>query len=140
MITLSISGMTCASCTHHVQEALLAVAGVSSAMVSYDEANAVIETDTDIHEKTLLDAVATLGYKAKVVALGNNSRLTKDEDTEELHVAIIGSGSAAFACAIKAADDAHRRGGCHWRLLCQRWLCAVKDPDPGCATGRAAAS
>lgn len=104
MITLSISGMTCASCTHHVQEALLAVAGVSSAMVSYDEANAVIETDTDIHEKTLLDAVATLGYKAKVVALGNNSRLTKDEDTEELHVAIIGSGSAAFACAIKAAE------------------------------------
>ena len=103
MITLSISGMTCASCTHHVQEALLAVAGVSSAMVSYDEANAVIETSTDIHEKTLLDAVATLGYKAKVVALGNNSRLTKDEDTEELHVAIIGSGSAAFACAIKAA-------------------------------------
>jgi mercuric reductase len=73
-------------------------------MVSYDEANAVIETDTDIHEKTLLDAVATLGYKAKVVALGNNSRLTKDEDTEELHVAIIGSGSAAFACAIKAAE------------------------------------
>ena len=104
MITLSISGMTCASCTHHVQEALLAVAGVSSAMVSYDEANAVIETNTDIHEKTLLDAVATLGYKAKVVALGNNSRLTKDEDTEELHVAIIGSGSAAFACAIKAAE------------------------------------
>ncbi|SUA59843.1 Mercuric reductase [Oligella urethralis] len=104
MITLSISGMTCASCTHHVQEALLAVAGVSSAMVSYDEANAVIETDTDINEKTLLDAVATLGYKAKVVALGNNSRLTKDEDTEELHVAIIGSGSAAFACAIKAAE------------------------------------
>lgn len=104
MITLSISGMTCATCTQHVQESLLAVAGVSSAMVSYDEANAVIETDTDIHEKTLLDAVATLGYKAKVVALGNNSRLTKDEDTEELHVAIIGSGSAAFACAIKAAE------------------------------------
>ncbi|MGU5638310.1 mercury(II) reductase [Aeromonas veronii] len=104
MITLSLSGMTCASCTHHVQKALLAIAGVSSAMVSYDEANAVIETDTEIHEKTLLDAVEALGYTAKVVALANNSGLTRDENTEELHVAIIGSGSAAFACAIKAAE------------------------------------
>lgn len=104
MITLSISGMTCASCTHHVQEALVAIAGVTSARVSYDEANATIETDIEIHVKTLLDAVEALGYTAKVVALDNNSRLSKVENTEGLHVAIIGSGSAAFACAIKAAE------------------------------------
>ena len=104
MITLTISGMTCASCTHHVQEVLIAIAGVTSARVSYDEANAVIETDTEIHEKILIDAVEALGYTAKIVVPDNNTGLTKDENTEELRVAIIGSGSAAFACAIKAAE------------------------------------
>ncbi|MDT8371877.1 MAG: mercury(II) reductase [Gammaproteobacteria bacterium] len=102
MITLSISGMTCASCTHHVQKTLVGIEGVTGARVSYDEANAVIETE--IHEKILVDAVEALGYKAKVVIPDNNTRLTKDENMEEPHVAIIGSGSAAFACAIKAAE------------------------------------
>ena len=104
MITLTISGMTCASCTHHVQEALVAIAGVISARVSYDEANAVVATDAEIHEKTLLNAVEALGYTAKIVVPDNNTALTKDENIEELHVAIIGSGAAAFACAIKAAE------------------------------------
>lgn len=104
MITLSISGMTCASCTHPIQEALVTIAGVSNARVSYDEANAVIETDTEIHEKILFDAVEALGYTAKIIAPDNNTSLTKDENKEELHVAIIGSGSGAFACAIKAAE------------------------------------
>jgi len=104
MIILSISGMTCASCTYPIQEALVAIAGVSNANVSYNEANAIIETDTEIHEKTLCDAVEALGYTAKVVVPDNTTGLTKDKNAEELHVAIIGSGSGAFACAIKAAE------------------------------------
>ncbi|MGH1484751.1 MAG: mercury(II) reductase [Cellvibrionaceae bacterium] len=104
MITLSISGMTCASCTYPIQEALVAIAGVTNARVSYDDANAVIETSTEIHEKILFDAVEALGYTAKVVVPDNTTGLTKDENAEELQVAIIGSGSGAFACAIKAAE------------------------------------
>jgi len=104
MIALSISGMTCSSCTGHIQEALEAIEGVTSASVSYDKANAIIETNTQIHEKILFAAIEALGYTAKIILPENSIPLTKGENTEKLHVVVIGSGSAAFACAIKAAE------------------------------------
>lgn len=107
MITLSITGMTCASCAQHIQDALVAIGGVSSAKVDYGEANAAVETNTQVKEQILIDTIEALGYSVKVVATDccDNSGAAKDNSSEELHVVIIGSGSAAFACAIKAAEQ-----------------------------------
>ncbi len=116
MITLSITGMTCASCANHIQDALIAIRGVSNARVSYEQASATVaikketETNAEVKEQVLIDAIEALGYSAKVVAPDccNNTGVAKDKNTDELHVAIIGSGSAAFACAIKSAERGAR--------------------------------
>ena len=110
MITLSITGMNCASCAQHIQNALISIRGVSNAKVGYCEGMAVVEADTGANEQVLIDAIQTLGYGAKVVENngGNHSGSAKDSCSEELHVAIIGSGAAAFACAIKAAERGAR--------------------------------
>lgn len=110
MIKLSIAGMTCESCAKHVQEALTTIPGVMNASVAYNEAEAIVEASAEVSGQVLIDAVEALGYHANAVALDccDNSGSTKDENPEPLHVAIIGSGSAAFACAIKAAERGAR--------------------------------
>lgn len=113
MILLSIQGMTCPSCVAHVKEALEAIEGVSKAEVSYENASAAITTAGSIKVSDLIGAIETLGYTAQetdehpacsssdkeTAANGNN-----DCNSKPRHVAIIGSGSGAFACAIKAAE------------------------------------
>lgn len=110
MITLSITGMTCTSCAQHIQNALISTRGVSSAKVEYDTGCAVAEVDVETNEQILIDRILALGYGAKVVENngGDHSRSAKDNGSEERHVAIIGSGAAAFACAIKAAERGAR--------------------------------
>lgn len=99
-----ISGMTCESCAQHIEDALTIISGIRNATVSYTEASAVVEADPDVSEQTLINAIKALGYSAQPVALDccDNEEVT---DKKALHVAIIGTGSAAFACAIKAAEN-----------------------------------
>ena len=114
MITLSITGMTCASCENHIRDALISIKDVSSASVSYEQGSATVElnaeTKADVNQQIMIDAIETLGYSAKVVAPDSDDKtdMTKGENPEQLHVAIIGSGSAAFACAIKSAERGAR--------------------------------
>lgn len=110
MITLSITGMTCASCASHVHHALIAIEGVDNARVSYEQANAVVETNAEVKAQRLIEAIEVLGYSACVVTPDccDDPGNVKDANLRELHVAIIGSGSAAFACAIKAAERGAR--------------------------------
>lgn len=110
MIKLSISGMTCESCAQHVQEALTTIPGVKNATVAYNEAEAVVEASAEVNRQVLIDAVEALGYRAGVVAPNccDDAAATQDGNGNELNVAIIGTGSAAFACAIKAAEGGAR--------------------------------
>jgi len=95
-ITLSIKGMTCDGCAAHAKQALEKIPGVTTAEVSYEDAKATITTSSPVEDTVLIKAIADAGYTV----------INKDEST--LHVAIIGSGSAAFACAIKAAEGGAR--------------------------------
>ena len=96
-LTLSIKGMTCDGCAAHVKQALEAIEGVSAVRVSYPDAQAQLSADASLDSQIIMDGVTQAGYSASVIATG-----------ESLHVAIIGSGSAAFACAIKAAEGGAR--------------------------------
>ena len=96
MITLKIEGMSCGNCESHVKEALEAVSGVKNVKVSHAEANALIEASEQTSTPDLIAAVEALDYQATV------------DESQALHVAIIGSGSAAFACGIKAAEQGAR--------------------------------
>ncbi len=106
MILLSIQGMTCPSCVGHLKEALDAVAGVIKTDVSYEKSRAEITTNGAVNIEELIQASDALGYAATEL---KSSAICCDTDVQEdisgtQHVAIIGSGSGAFACAIKAAE------------------------------------
>jgi mercuric reductase len=122
-ITLQVSGMTCDHCARTIESALRAIPGVSSAEVSYPDSTARVHAWDGVTSAPLVDAIMKAGYGAK--ALDSAARQAKSEAAgsggtvlraikdffqpggggSALHVAIVGSGSAAFAAALRAADE-----------------------------------
>lgn len=89
-ITLKIEGWTCASCEKDIRRALLAVAGVKQADVSYTRGGAIVEIEGDrTKREDLVRAVAGAGnilssYRAIVVPNGTltaESSTPRDEDS-----------------------------------------------------------
>ena len=120
-ITLQSEGMTCDSCAVHARQALERVSGVRSASVSYPQRRAEIKVDAGVGLDPLVAAVAALGYRARLPdtpnkpagllnkALGGQDNETKRSgDDEALHIAVIGSGGAAMAAALKAVEQGAR--------------------------------
>ena len=109
MLKLEISGMTCNSCATRVEKALGNVAGVESVTVSYSDATANVVADKSVGVDALMAAVEQSGYQARLIGDdtarddGRDS-VKPDGDGERLKVAIIGTGGAAMACALKAAE------------------------------------
>ncbi|MCA1851329.1 MAG: mercury(II) reductase [Beggiatoa sp.] len=123
--TLQITGMTCDHCAKSIEDALMGMAGIVEAKVSYDEGTACIKTRATVDSAKLIDTVQGKGFgvevldrKGSTVAEGVSDRphiSVVDTPTPSvkprrrqrgaLRVAIIGSGGAAFACAIRAAEE-----------------------------------
>lgn len=108
MILLSLQGMTCTSCASHIKETLEAIDGVEHADVSYENAQAAIETTDSIGVADIIGAIVALGYTVdesteQAGSCSSDTTSTTGGNSAQ-HVAIIGSGSGAFACAIKAAE------------------------------------
>ena len=97
---LSITGMTCEHCARTIEAALNALPGVE-AHVSFADASARVVQDNEIPTNRLIQAVRAKGYGAEP-ALADISR-TGSGNGSSLRIAILGSGSAAMACAIRAA-------------------------------------
>jgi Cu+-exporting ATPase len=73
-ITLPILGMTCASCQHHVEEALRSTAGVESARVDLMANRAsVIYDPAIVQPQALVEAVRSAGYDAVLPRAGASS-------------------------------------------------------------------
>ncbi len=102
---LRITGMTCDHCARSIERALNALPGVA-ASVSYDEALARLEAAQPVAIETLLAAVAASGYGASP-AEGPSVPVSGNGGADP-HVAILGSGAAAFAAAIRAAAGGAR--------------------------------
>ncbi|VAX16668.1 hypothetical protein MNBD_NITROSPINAE03-811 [hydrothermal vent metagenome] len=60
--TLSIEGMTCGHCVAHTTEVLGKVDGVSSVNVDFVAKTAIVESETEIADDVLKDAVTSAGY------------------------------------------------------------------------------
>lgn len=123
MTLLKIAGMTCDSCAAHVKEALEKVPGVRSAVVSYPQGTAQLAFEPGTQLDTLTAAVAGLGYRATLAdappaekqaglrdkALGWFGGKDQSGGSENaLHIAVIGSGGAAMAAALKAVEQGAR--------------------------------
>ncbi len=98
---LKITGMTCNGCAAHVREALESVPGVNKAEVSYPGALARVVLERQVPMQSLTAAVARCGYGA--LPLGSDFAAPM-RDAQGLRVAIIGSGGAAFAAAIRLQE------------------------------------
>lgn len=114
LYTIRVTGMTCDHCAATVEKVLNQLPG-TSAKVSYDDALAEVSTAGSIDVKRLLDAVRAKGYGAELLDApkgGGQERTpsagratpSKQKADSGLHIAIIGSGSGAFAAAIRAVD------------------------------------
>jgi len=105
-IRLQISGMTCEHCASSAEAALNALPGVQ-ARVSFTQAQAAIKMDQQATLEQLLEAVQAKGYRASLLADQGQGVARSGGDGQQ-HIAIIGSGSAAFAAALKAVERGAR--------------------------------
>ncbi len=104
--TLHITGMTCDHCATAIEKALNALPGVS-AHVSYAEGIARVKASAANNTQQLLDTVQAKGYGVSL-AEDDTSTPVAAGSGDGLHVAIVGSGSGAFAAAIKAVEHGAR--------------------------------
>lgn len=127
MTHLKITGMTCDSCAAHVKEALEKVPGVQSALVSYPKGTAQLATEAGTSPDALTAAVVGLGYKATLADAPPTDNCTglldkvsgwmgaadeRSDGEHQLQIAVIGSGGAAMAAALKAVEQ-----GAHVTLI-----------------------
>ena len=101
-VNITITGMTCEHCAKSAQDALNALEGVT-ASVSYDEGLASVETQGVVDNSQLLKAIESKGYAASL--MNNDGSATTTGGGSGLHIAIVGTGSGAFAAAIKAVEQ-----------------------------------
>ncbi len=115
---LAITGMTCHACVRQVEQALLDVPGVGAAEVSYPGGTARVLADR-VDATALAAAVAAAGYEAlpsvhtaiepppagPALQPGRSRTGSEGRASESRpRIAVIGSGGAAMAAAIKAAE------------------------------------
>ncbi|WP_411961218.1 mercury(II) reductase (plasmid) [Pseudomonas mandelii] len=121
MTELQIVGMTCASCADHVRDALEKIPGVHQADVCYASGKAELKVDKGVSREQMQAAVEALGYRAAFEdatiqplpgvldkARGWLSSTGVGKEDGRLHVAVIGSGGAAMAAALKAVEGGAR--------------------------------
>ncbi|WP_198262996.1 mercury(II) reductase [sulfur-oxidizing endosymbiont of Gigantopelta aegis] len=100
-VNIQITGMTCDHCAQSAQSALNALEGIT-ASVSYDEGLASVETQGVVNNEQLLRTIEATGYGATLL---NNNTATSSDGDSDLHIAIVGTGSGAFAASIKAVEQ-----------------------------------
>ena len=102
---LLVTGMTCDHCAVTIEKALNGLSGVD-ARVSFSDETAHVKFDDGISTETLLKTVQDAGFGATL--LDDVKREIRQGGNDGLHIAIIGSGSGAFAAAITAAENGAR--------------------------------
>lgn len=111
-LDFQITGMTCDHCASTLQEALGLVSGVRSATVSYPARQATVALEAGVQAETLIKAIRAKGFDAKLQSAAVKKPASPATPLASvagagtaLEVVIIGSGSASFAAALRAAEE-----------------------------------
>ncbi len=148
-VTLPVLGMTCASCQHHVEEALRSTAGVESVRVDLmaHRANVVFDPSLAAPEK-LVEAIRGAGYDAVLPRAGDTGKMPEregDGGANRKAVAMLVAGALAMLLSMPAnfnptvhtgAMDRHMMellpwlysppaGLLRWLLLTLTWILLV---------------
>ncbi|ARU30974.1 mercury(II) reductase [Sulfuriferula sp. AH1] len=97
---LNVTGMSCDHCASSIEKNLRVMDGVQQVQVSFAEARAWIDARDTVRAENVVAAIQALGYGVTV----NSNDATGGLSGSGLRMAIIGSGGAAFAAAIRAAE------------------------------------
>ena len=127
-VTLPVLGMTCASCQHHVEEALRATAGVESVRVDLmaHRANVVFDPSLAAPEK-LVEAIRGAGYDAVLPRAGDSAEAPEragDGGATGKAAAMLVAGAAAMVLSMAANFDPTKQGGAMDRRMMELlpWL------------------
>jgi mercuric reductase len=105
-IQMKIKGMTCAHCEQTVEKAL-AAAGATDASADFRRGEATFRWPEGENIQVAERALATAGYKSKgfeILKPSPSQQRGSASGASEWDLAILGSGSAAFAAAIRGRD------------------------------------
>lgn len=103
-LRIDVQGMTCRHCETALADALRE-AGAKVLRVDYQAGEALVEVPAGTDTRPLAEAVAEAGYRPGAVELIPEARVRQVQDAgADYDLAIIGSGGAAFAAAIKARE------------------------------------
>lgn len=97
-VHLAITGMTCDHCARTIEQALRKQEIVTHARVRYPDGIALVQGIDSLTPERVISEIEKLGYGASETG-------APAPTAEHRRVVIIGSGSAAFAAAIEAADQ-----------------------------------
>ncbi len=130
-VTLPVLGMTCASCQHHVEEALRATQGVESARVDLMAHRATITFDpAKSAPEALVEAIRGAGYDAVLPRAGEQGAQRQSDDVAEsaqkAWVTLI-AGAAAMVLAMPLGGDMGVAGRIQMHLL--PWLYAASPNE-----------
>jgi Cu+-exporting ATPase len=130
-ITLPVLGMTCASCQHHVEEALRATAGVESARVDLMAHRASVVFDPAIASPAqMVEAIRAAGYDAvlpRADAAPQSSSDALNKGAERKAYATLIAGAVAMLLAMPLNAKMGALDHALMRLL--PWLFAL-PPEP----------
>ena len=105
---LKIDGMTCPSCAISIEKNLNVLRGVNI-KVSHLEGLGILKVSGATSLNSLVQQIEGKGYQVtaldNALATTDNKSSTAEGKSKPLHVAIIGTGSGAFACALKAVEN-----------------------------------
>jgi Cu+-exporting ATPase len=125
-ITLPVLGMTCASCQHHVEEALRSTAGVESAHVDLMAHRASVVFDPAVATPTaLVLAIRSAGYDAVLPRpndAGPQAQDHTDESARKAAVTLV-AGAAAMLLAMPLGSEMGALDHALMRLV--PWLYAL---------------
>lgn len=107
---LKIEGMTCPVCVAGIEKTLNTLEDVDI-KVSYPEGIGLLSVKGETSLKSLIEKIEDKGYQVTEIdssPIIDSSTTTAKKSSQQLHIAIIGTGSAAFACALKAVENGAR--------------------------------
>jgi len=131
-LTLPVLGMTCASCKHHVEEALRSTAGVQSARVDLIANRASVVFDPAVSTpQVLIDAIRAAGYDAVLPRTDASAAKSSTDDAIAISAArkawaTLAAGAVAMLLAMPL-DSAMGPLG-HRLMSVAPWLYAL-SPD-----------
>ena len=133
-LTLPVIGMTCASCQHHVEDALRATAGVESAHVDLmaNRANVVFHPDV-VPAQGLVDAIHNAGYDAVLPRTGESQQSPANQPAESALKPIVTLAAGALVMLLSmplggplGGQGGEQMGGLdHGLMRVMPWLYAV---------------